>query len=281
MATDAMISGSSQLHVWALSLLHPCTCLELPECRVDGCGDGSSRGIGSEVAKKYAPHCYSDTFERITDLPRQRKMESIEENALVGLVRRAEKNLNDAHRHFKSADNTLAREFIELKLQTCIYQYDVTIELAGVMRNRPEGFAAAVALKGLVLRLFEYDHAWNQYQFPRLKKLAEARNVVVDFDAIRKIKSTWKHELVELKSWHDVRNNAAGHYGADIVKQVEALESLTFDKVLTVFNGFSRFNMALMVILRDAGRGVGADCSGQPIPDTTLSFSSVTAGANP
>jgi hypothetical protein len=48
-----------------------------------------------------------------------------------------------------------------------------------------------------------------------------------------------------------------------------------------VFNGFSRFNMALMVILRDAGRGVGADCSGQPIPDTTLSFSSVTAGANP
>lgn len=172
-------------------------------------------------------------------------------------IKRAEHNLNDSLRHFEEAPNAaLAQEFVELKLQACIFQYDICAEIVGVRRNNPEGFACSVALKGLVLRLFEYDQVLNKHLIPRLLKLAQTRGIPIDSSAIKDLQKKWKSELTELKAWHEVRNQAAGHYGQDIAKQVGLLKSLSLDGVMAVVGGFLNFNMGLLVILRDTGRGV-------------------------
>jgi hypothetical protein len=174
-------------------------------------------------------------------------------------IKKAELNLNESLRHFEEAPNTLAQEFLDLKLQACIFQYDICAEMVALLRNKPQGFACAVALKGIVLRLFEYDILLNKSLIPRLLAFAKARNIVIDRDAIKLLRKTWKAELNELKTWHEVRNNAAGHYGEDLAKQVKLLKLLNVDGVLTVVRGFLSFNMGLLVLLRTAGSGAGSD----------------------
>lgn len=172
------------------------------------------------------------------------------------LIKNAENNLNDSLRHFETAPTALVQEFVDLKLQSCIFQYDICAEMVGILRNKSEGFASSVALKGLVLRLFEYDQILNRRLIPRLLKLAKARGIEINELAIKDLRKKWKSEFIVLKSWHEVRNQAAGHYGQDIIKQVELLKSLTLDGVMTVAHAFLSFNMGLLVLLGDTGRGV-------------------------
>lgn len=178
---------------------------------------------------------------------------------LSAFVKRAEVNLNDSFDHFEHAPTPLAQEFVELKLQACIFQYDVCAEMAGILRNQPIGFAMSVALKGLVLRLFEYDQVLSKRLIPRLLALAKVRGVPVDGSSIKALRKKWKSELAQLGSWHEVRNQAAGHYGQDLVKQVALLRSLTLDGVMSVARGFLSFNIDLLVLLRDTGKGIASD----------------------
>lgn len=186
-------------------------------------------------------------------------MKSIEEINLDEMVVKAQTNLNDAYEHYTMAPTVLAKEFVEIKLQVCIFQYDVCVELTTVVRNQPIGFAVAVALKGLVLRLFEFDSLLRGTLLPRLLKLAKARDIEIESGSIQQLKRDWKAELQRLQGWHHVRNHAAGHYGRDLQKQVEVLENLAFDEVMGVAVGFLQFAQSLFVILRDAGRGVVSD----------------------
>lgn len=179
-------------------------------------------------------------------------------DSLDALNRKAETNLNDALRHFEEAPHDLARAFSELKLYASIFQYDATAEMIGILRNQPTGFAVSVALKGLVLRLFEYDLILNKRLIPRLLKLAATRGISVDRAAVRDLRGAWKVELSQLQAWRDVRNLAAGHYGDDLAEQVEHLRSLTVDGVMSVLRGFLSFNMGLLVFLRDTGRGLAS-----------------------
>lgn len=178
---------------------------------------------------------------------------------LTAIHRRAAKNLEDSLRHYEQAPNRLAKEFVELKLQACIFQYDVCAEMLSFLRNKPTGFAAAVALKGLVLRLYEYDDLVNTTFIPRLLVLAEARSVPFDRAVVKQARTQWKSELKRLKRWSDVRNHAAGHYGKDFERQVALLRELDPDEVMTVTKAFLSFNMSLLVGMRDAGRGVASD----------------------
>ena len=165
----------------------------------------------------------------------------------------AERNLNDSLRHFEESTSGLAQEFVQIKLQACIFQYDICYEMVSLIRNQPSGFAACVATKGLVLRLYEYDDLLNSYIIPRLLTLAKARNVEVDRAEIRLQRKKWKAEFKQLRSWFDVRNQAAGHYGRDIPTQVALLQTLTVDLVMNVAKAFLSFNMCLLQILRSAG----------------------------
>jgi hypothetical protein len=177
----------------------------------------------------------------------------------AAIHRKAAKNLEDSLRHYEEAPNKLAKEFVELKLQACIFQYDVCAEMLGFLRNKPTRFAAVVALKGLVLRLYEYDNLVNTTFIPRLLALAEARGVPFDKAAVKQARAQWKNELNRLKRWSDVRNQAAGHYGKDLARQVALLKQLDPEEVMTVTKAFLSFNMSLLVGLRDAGREVASD----------------------
>ncbi len=167
----------------------------------------------------------------------------------------AERNLNDALRHFEQHPGGDAQAFVELKLQSCIFQYDVCSEMVSVVRNQASGFASSVALKGLVLRLFEYDVALNDHWIPRLLALAQRRGLPAESQAIRDARSSWKAEFKQLRGWSVIRNKAAGHYDAEVGEQVRLLKNLTVDGVMGVARAFLTFNMALLVLMREAGLG--------------------------
>ena len=179
--------------------------------------------------------------------------------SFAAVHRKAAKNLEDSLRHYEQAPAGLAKEFVELKLQATIFQYDVCAEMVGFMRNKPTGFAAAVALKGLVLRLYEYDNLINTMFIPRLLALAEQRGVPFDKASVKIARSGWKTELSKLKRWSTFRNQVAGHYSQDLKAQVALLKALDPNEVMAVTKAFLSFNMALLVGLRDAGKGVASD----------------------
>lgn len=175
---------------------------------------------------------------------------------LSAILQRAQKNLNDSLRHFEAAPPGLQREFVDLKLQACIFQYDVCAEMVNVVRTSPIGFAECVSLKGLVLRLFEYHLALDENIIPRLAALAAARGIAVEAQALRALRGKWRQEFKQLQAWHGVRNKAAGHYDKDLALQVELLKTLTTDGVMSVAGAFLLFNMELLQMLRDAGRAL-------------------------
>lgn len=153
----------------------------------------------------------------------------------------------------------LALEFVELKLQATIFQYDVCAEMVSFVRNKPSGFAAAVALKGLVLRLYEYDDLLNSTFIPRLLELAEKRGIGFDKAKVKAARSNWKAELARVRRWSSFRNEVAGHYGKDFKSQVALLKSLDPGDVMAVTKAFLSFNLALLHGLAEAGKGVAGD----------------------
>lgn len=173
----------------------------------------------------------------------------------TAILRTAEKNLENSLRDFEQAPPGLAQEFVDLKLQSSIFQYDICCEMVAFLRNKPRGFAASVALKGLVLRLYEYDNLFNTHQIPRLLALAKTREIPYTSGSVKSARTRWKTELARLKRWKNVRNQAAGHYSTDLKKQVSLLRELNEAEVMTVVRAFLSFNMSLLVELRDAGQG--------------------------
>jgi hypothetical protein len=170
-------------------------------------------------------------------------------------VQKAERNLNAAHSEFEQQGSTLAHEFRALKLQASIFQYDICVAMATVLRNSPKCFAESVALKPLVHHLYEYDQLLTETLIPRFLQLARDRDIPVVGGQVQELKRAWKKELVALRGWHDVRNKAAGHYDKDTSLQVDKLQTLNGDDVFAIARGFISFNMAWLKLLRDAGSG--------------------------
>jgi len=170
--------------------------------------------------------------------------------------RKAAKNLEDSLRHFEESPSGVATEFVELKLQATIFQYDICAEMVSFLRNKPTGFAASVAMKGLVLRLYEHDNLINKTFIPRLLALAEVRGIPFDNLTVKSARAAWKSDLKRLKRWSSFRNEVAGHYGKDLRLQVALLKELDPAEVMSVTRAFLSFNMALLEGLRDAGKGV-------------------------
>jgi hypothetical protein len=178
---------------------------------------------------------------------------------LTALHRTASRNLEDALRHYEDPLVGNAREFVDLKLQANIFHYDVCSEMVGYMRNKPVGFPAAVALKGLVLRLYEYDAIANASLIPRLLALAKARRVPFTATNVKTIRDPWRAELKRLRSWANFRNQAAGHYGKNFETQVSLLKQLDPADVMKVTKAFLSFNVAMLHGLALVGRGVSSD----------------------
>ena len=86
--------------------------------------------------------------------------------------------------------------------------------------------------------------------------LAEQRRIPFDKATVKAARSKWKVELARLKRWSSFRNQVAGHYGKDLRAQVMLLKELDPTQVMSVTKAFLGFNMAVLVGLRDAGKGV-------------------------
>lgn len=171
------------------------------------------------------------------------------------ILKKAENLLNSTYLEFKSPTSGLYKSFAELKLQSCIFQYDICTEMAGIVRNQSIGFAKAVALKGLILRLFEYKLRLQDIT-PKIEKLmAERGGAPISADEKKKIRMEFAASLGLLERWGSLRNNAAGHYGSDFALQVSSLESIDYDRVMSVAQGFLSYNRAWVKILRDAAWG--------------------------
>ena len=174
---------------------------------------------------------------------------------LEALHQNAASNLESALHHYEVASSDLEQEFVALKLQACIFQYDICSEMVGLLRNKPTGFSAAVALKGLILHLYEYDNLMNTTLIPRLIELAKSRGVSFDKGTVKDARAQWKLELNRLRQWSDIRNKVAGHYGKDFKAQITLLKKIDPDEVIDVTRAFISFNKTILEGLREVGQG--------------------------
>lgn len=174
-------------------------------------------------------------------------------------VKRAEDRLNSALSELEKASSSLQRQILEMQLQTCIFQYDICAEMASLIRNAPAGFAASVALKGLVLRLFEYDLVLNRHIVPRLLALAEDQQISVDRENVELAGDRWKGALRQIEQWAEAWNKAAGESDPDIRTQVKLLKELNIGRVMNVTEAFIGFNLRLLKTLGEAGKGIPAE----------------------
>ncbi|RON43374.1 hypothetical protein BK666_20020 [Pseudomonas frederiksbergensis] len=173
------------------------------------------------------------------------------ENTLIT----AHDRLNSAYTQYECTTDELARKFYELVLQSCIFQYEICVEMASIIRNKPMGFSLNVALKGLVHRLFEYNKILESQIIKKLLHLCSTRNILIDRTEIKSERKKWKSEFHKLESWAATRNYATGHYDPNFEKQMMAVLNIELTEVMDVCAAFISFNMSILKILLKAGRG--------------------------
>jgi hypothetical protein len=172
------------------------------------------------------------------------------------LLRKGERLLNAALADYEATPTSrLAREFHELRMQAAIFHFDVCYEVVSLWRNEPVDLAEKVALKNIIHKLYEYEQVLGQRLTTRILALARARRIYVDGAFVKTERQKWKAQLKKLRSWSDIRNQTAGHYGSDIPRQIELLKQIDRQEVTNVVAAFLSFNISVLRVLRDAGRG--------------------------
>jgi hypothetical protein len=141
------------------------------------------------------------------------------------LLRETEDVLKRAIEDFKRpATSANAAEFYQLRLQAAIFQYEICRQIVGLWVFEPKGFGVNVVLKDIVHKLYEYDLALSRRLIGRVLSLATARGIQLDRKMFKEERAKWRKEFARLQAWSEVRNEAGGHYGADINRQVELLQ---------------------------------------------------------
>jgi truncated hemoglobin YjbI len=174
----------------------------------------------------------------------------------AALLKQSEERVNNALRDYEAPpSSTLAREFYELRVQAAIFNYDIAFDITSIWQAEPEGFAEKVALKNLVHRLFEYDQLMQKHLIRRLLELAKDREIEVNPVFLKASKRKWKEQFKRLEGWSAVRNKTSGHYGHNLQEQVSLLKSLKRAEVMDVVQAFLSYNVSVLNILKNAGRG--------------------------
>ena len=55
--------------------------------------------------------------------------------------------LNSTYAVYDGRSAGLSNEYLEIKMQMAIFNYEMSMEMAGFVRNNPSGFAQSVALR--------------------------------------------------------------------------------------------------------------------------------------
>ena len=185
------------------------------------------------------------------DPPRRSKTEPSDE-----LVSAAEDRLIRALTEYEApASSAAASEFYELKLQACIFNYDISRAIVSLWKDQPTDFALNVALKDVVHKLYEYDQALSGRLVNRVLALARQRNAEATVEDIKNERKKWREQFAKLRAWSDLRNQTSGHYGKDIARQVQLIKQLNIKEVHAVAIAFLSYNVAVLKTLAGIGRG--------------------------
>jgi len=171
----------------------------------------------------------------------------------VSMLHDAHDQLNQAHEIYASSPTDLAKEFDQLKLQACIFQYEVCAEMHSFITTDPSGFARKIALKGLIHQLYEYESVNGDF-VKRVKALALKRGFEISDSALRSERRKRRSEFQHLRDWVTIRNKATGHYDKNTEAQINLLETIDPDQVMGVCDAFFSCNMEFLKMLREVGR---------------------------
>jgi hypothetical protein len=175
------------------------------------------------------------------------------------LLRDAERLLLKALADYeRPATSTNASEFFQLRLQAAIFQYELCRQVVCLWHFEPAEFALKVALKDIVHKLYEYDQAVCRSVIGRVLRLSTARGIELDRKVFKEERASWRKELSQLQEWSSVRNAAGGHYDSDIRNQVQLLQGLDRETVMSVAFAFMNFNGRVIKALAAVGRGKAA-----------------------
>jgi hypothetical protein len=160
------------------------------------------------------------------------QMEPLEK--IEKVVVSSERLLNDSHKHFRESKSEDELRFHALKLQIVILQFEVSSEVEQILRRRPSGFAAQVALKDILHKIVEYDRTLRGSHIKKILDYAAMRGVSHVQTEIRKISKKWGDALKAIDSFITLRNKSTAHYDSDIETQISAIEAIDGDAAIDV-----------------------------------------------
>lgn len=163
---------------------------------------------------------------------------------------RIESDLLRFYEQYKQRSGDDDHTFSAIELRVTMFQYEIVREFELLMAHDPKGFAMAVAAKGLIHRLVEFDRHLRDAVIPEMLKVAESRNAV-DFERrTRELQREVRPGLAVIRRWQGLRNKATGHYDRDLDVVVELLETVEFEEVLEAAQKFLLYMAKVLVVLR-------------------------------
>ncbi|KVM89425.1 hypothetical protein [Burkholderia stagnalis] len=167
---------------------------------------------------------------------------------------KSERGLNDMYARFRDPESKVGSFFRNVGIQIRIFQYETNNELGSIIRNQPEGFAKAVAVKGLIHKVVEFNKHLNEVIQPDMLKMAVERDMQFGEEDKRDLRRRWRATFKEIDKWKRLRDKTTGHYDPDLEEVVSLLETIDVEQVGQVYFEFVEYAKALLDRFREAGR---------------------------
>ncbi|HAO92442.1 MAG: hypothetical protein A2X99_03580 [Deltaproteobacteria bacterium GWB2_55_19] len=176
--------------------------------------------------------------------------------AKIKEIEDAIRKLNETYEEYStSLKGSDHRNFLELKIQAEIVQFELCSQMREILENEPSTFARKVAIKGFIHTVYEYDKTLRGNLINRTTKLAYTRDMPELKKNLQAISRAWREALRSVNKFKDLRDKATGHYDSDISRQIDLIKSIDESCDFKVCENFLSFNMDYLCILRDIGRG--------------------------
>ncbi|MGN8004040.1 hypothetical protein ACTJKQ_12680 [Acidovorax sp. 22279] len=146
------------------------------------------------------------------------------------------------------------------------YAYEVAVSFHGAMLGSND-FSRSIGLKNAVHKMYEFDEMFAREYVGKIKGIAADFEVEIRIEDIQSIRKIFSKSLKILKKYRHVRNVAGGHFDADMLKYIDAVQSLDYFEVKSanmVLQDFCFKTVELVfVILRQAKRTGAPEFSGR------------------
>ncbi|MET3820454.1 hypothetical protein ACVK00_003161 [Burkholderia sp. PvR073] len=160
-------------------------------------------------------------------------------------------NFYDKYKH-RSVDDD--HTLLAIQLQVTMFQYEVTREFELLLAHGAQGFAMAVAAKGLIHRLVEFDKHLREVTVQEMLRYAQVHGLANFESQVRALQKEERPNLAVIRNWERLRNKATGHYDSHLDVVVELLETVDFDEVRNAAQGFLIFMLKFLILVREAVR---------------------------